>query len=66
MYNEFSAYIKDIQMEHTADNVERLATKIVDDWDLNNLMDYAVTSLTNHYMNDIEAFENDWAEEIDD
>jgi len=53
-------------MEHTADNVERLATKIVDDWDLNTLMDYAVTSLTNHYMNDIEAFENDWAEEIDD
>ena len=52
-------------MEHNSDNVELLAKKIVGYWDLETLLDYATTNLSNHYMNDVEAFENDWAEEME-
>ena len=49
-------------MLHTAENVENLATAIVNDWDLDTLIDYAVTQLTNHYMEDEESFIEDWNE----
>lgn len=46
--------------EHNADNVEKLASDIVEDWDMNTLIDYAVTSLTNHYMKNEEEFQEEW------
>lgn len=49
-------------VNHTVDNVEKLAHDVVDGWDMDTLIGYAETALTNHYMNDEEAFHNEWAE----
>jgi len=48
--------------QHTADNVEKLAQEVVDEWDMDTLIDYAVQQLTNHYMNDENSFIEDWSE----
>lgn len=47
-------------MEHTTENVERLASDIVADWDMDTLIEYAVVNLTNHYMENEEAFHKEW------
>lgn len=53
------------QVEHTAENVEKLAGDIVEGWDMDDLINYAVATLTNHYMNDEEYFHNEWSEFYD-
>lgn len=47
-------------MEHNVDNVEELAQRIVEDWDLETLQAYAESQLANHYMDNEQSFHNDW------
>ena len=49
-------------IEHTTENVEKLAHDIVEGWSLDDLIDYAFTNLSNHYMNNEEDFKEEWSE----
>jgi hypothetical protein len=51
-------------VENNADNRERLARQIVDDWDIDTLMDFAMETLDQNYQYDQEQFQNDWKNEI--
>jgi len=52
--------------EHTTENVEQLASDIVEGWDLDDLIQYALTQLTNHYMENEEEFHEEWSEFYDE
>ena len=52
--------------EHTDENVEQLAGDIVEEWDLDDLIQYAVTQLTNYYMENEEEFHEEWSEFYDE
>jgi hypothetical protein len=48
-------------------NRERLATKIVEDWDIDTLTDFAISSLISQYESSEFAFYKDWAnQELED
>ena len=49
-------------MLHNADNVETLASDIVQSWDLDDLIQYAVTNLTDHYMENEREFHEEWSD----
>lgn len=53
-------------IEHNEENVVRLVEDIVEGWDLSDLIQYAVTQLTRHYMENEEEFHEEWSEFYDE
>jgi len=53
-----------LQNPNTGANRERLASFIVEGWDLTTLMEYAVSTLESHYKYDNESFQEDWDQEL--
>ena len=49
------------QVENTAENREKLASFVVESWDLDTLIEVAVRNLEKHYASDDEAFQSDWS-----
>lgn len=52
-------------MKYNIDNVEKLATDIVASWDMEVLVQYAITNLTEHYMANEKEFHEECAEFYD-
>ena len=50
--------------KNTGANRERLASFIVEGWDMTTLTEYAVRSLESHYKYDNESFQEDWDQEL--
>lgn len=46
-------------MEHTRENCEKLANEVVDWWDMDTLIGYAVEMLTEAYLKDKASFDTD-------
>ena len=53
-------------IECSGENINKLAEAIVDSWDMDTLMGYAVSQLEVFYTTDEETFQVDWKETIDD
>ena len=47
-------------IEHTNDNCQQLASDIVEAWDLDSLIEFAVCTLEDRFQNDTEAFWREW------
>jgi hypothetical protein len=46
--------------EYIRKNCERLAREVVEGWDLETLVEYAVENLTASYIHNKDAFLDDW------
>ena len=44
------------------DDILTLARTVVEDWDMDTLIGYAVDRLSDHYVDDAESFWSDWDE----
>jgi len=53
-------------VDHTADNIEKLAKRVVEEMDFHDLWAYAVAQMENHYLNDEESFIEDWNMRMND
>jgi hypothetical protein len=51
-------------IQNNEENREKLARQIVEDWDLDTLMDFAIGTLDSGYETNNEAFQNDWKNEF--
>jgi len=53
------------KIENTEENRLKLAENIVEDWDLETLMSFAVETLEAEYKINEEGFANDWKDTFD-
>lgn len=53
-------------MDHISDNVEKLVNDIVEGWDLDDLKQYAINNMTNHYMENEDEFHEEWSDFYDE
>lgn len=47
-------------MSYTDENIEKLASVVVDSWDMDTLVNYAKERLFYFYQEDKKEFEKDW------
>lgn len=48
--------------EHTTENIEKLASAVVEGWDMDTLVEYAYTNLVNYYL----AYQEEFFEEFNE
>lgn len=48
--------------KNTEENCERLAREVVDSWDMDTLVSFAIEQLQMNYMLNVDEFEDDWPE----
>ena len=46
-------------MKYTEENIEKLAKDVVDSWDMEDLILFAINALIQTYKDDKESFDND-------
>jgi len=46
--------------KNTENNREKLAREVVDSWDMNDLITYAIDKLEEYYERDEDGFQADW------
>jgi len=46
-------------VKHTEENCEHLASLLVDSWEIEDIVSYAIEKLKEHYLSDKEAFDYD-------
>ena len=51
--------------EKNEENISKLAAAVVDSWDMETLLHYAMMNLEDAYGKDTELFERDWLEMSD-
>ena len=49
-------------IEHTEKNCDLLAKEIVDSWDMDSLVNYAIDRMSNFFQQDKKDFEAEWNE----
>ena len=49
-----------VTAEHTDDNCRQLASDIVEAWDLDSLIEFAVSTLEERFQSDVEVFNEEW------
>tara|TARA_Y100001936_G_C15448897_1_gene348063 strand:+ start:268 stop:435 length:168 start_codon:yes stop_codon:yes gene_type:complete len=52
-------------VKNNNDNCHKLAEEVVDDWDMGDLIAYAIERLTRDYLEDKEMFNNDWEDKFE-
>lgn len=50
---------KIIKIKHNEENCEHLASLLLDSWDIDDIISYAIEKLKEHYLADKEAFDYD-------
>lgn len=50
---------------HDAGHIEQLAKTVIDEMDMDDLVNYAMTQLENHYLENEESFHEDWNMRMD-
>ncbi len=53
-------------IENNEDRCRKLAEQVVWDWDMDDLVSYAIQQLISHYLKDKESFNDDWRSIIED
>ena len=53
-------------VEHTKENIKKLAQKVFDEWGMDTLRNFVVEKLEREYENDKGTFEIDWLTYIEE
>ena len=55
-----------MKIKRNRKSIEKLAREVVDGWDMDDLIGYAVQQLMIYYIKDKKGFEKDWEETFGD